>query len=98
MLGEVEVAGPKQGIRQGNARTNSRSKQYFDPAFPPSAASLGYIANLRMVDPNGWKTSVEMNLDSKVFSGGSDPDDVQGGEVRRPSPALYEPDIQRQRG
>ncbi len=59
-LGEVEAGGPKQGVRAGR-RTNSRARQFFDPAFPPSPASLGLIQNVRGVDPSGWKTAVEVS-------------------------------------
>ncbi len=71
-------------VRKGKLAT-SRARQFFDPAFPPVPASLGYIARAREVDPTLWKASVEMNPAAVVFSGGSDPDDVLQGviQVRR---------------
>ena len=75
MLAEVEAGGPKDGVRKGKF-VNSRARQFFDPAFPPVPASLGYIRRAKDTDPTLWKSAVEMNLEAVVFAGGSDPDDV----------------------
>lgn len=74
-LQEIENGGPKQGVRKGKLAT-SRARQFFDPLFSPVPGSLGYITRAKEVDPTQWKTSVELNLECQVFSGGTDPDDV----------------------
>jgi len=43
---------------------------------------LRYITRAKDLDPTLWKSSVEMNLECTVFSGGSDPDDVHQGLVQ----------------
>jgi len=61
-LEEIEKGGAPQGVRKGKF-ANSRSRQYFDPIFPPTAASVGYINRARETDPTMWKSSIEINLD-----------------------------------
>jgi hypothetical protein len=80
-LSELEKGGPKLGVRKGK-HTYSRERQFFDPNFAPVPASLGYITKARDTDPTLWKSSIEMNLDAAVFSGGSDPDDVCQGLIQ----------------
>jgi hypothetical protein len=42
---------------------------------------VGYINRARETDPTIWKSSIEINLDAVVFSGGTDPDDVHQGLI-----------------
>ena len=79
MMSEIEAGGPKDGVRPGDPMSG-RMRQFHDPGFPPNApASLGQLSRLNEIDNNRWKCSAEINPESRVFLGGTDPDDVFQG-------------------
>jgi hypothetical protein len=57
-----------------------RDQQWSDPEFPAIRKSLGNCAGARLVKK--WKEARAINIDSDLFKGGTDPDDVhQVGHV-----------------
>ena len=67
-----EIAAGKAGkLKPGNF---GRDQQWTDPEFPPLRASLGNCAGAQLVKK--WKEARAINIDSDMFKGGTDPDDV----------------------
>lgn len=57
-----------------------RALQFVDHEFPPDATSLAGCAHESDVAPE-WKVSTAINVVAGLFDGGTDPDDVVGGQL-----------------
>jgi hypothetical protein len=70
-----EIAAGKLGkLKPGHF---GRDQQWSDPEFPAIRKSLGNCAGAQLVKK--WKEARAINIDSDMFKGGTDPDDVHQG-------------------
>lgn len=71
-LADIEAA--QKGARMGEY---GRAYQYVDSEFPPGDHSIGDIQASKAV--LGWRCAPGISEGVQLFSGGTDPDDVQAG-------------------
>ncbi len=78
-----EIAAGKLGkLKPGHF---GRDQQWSDPEFPAIRKSLGNCAGAQLVKK--WKEARAINIDSDMFKGGTDPDDVH--QVGTTTPSLF---------